>query len=255
MTTVKKIYDSIDEFAPFSIQDSFDNSGLLVGNENDEVDKTAVCLDITNEVIEEAHTSGAQLIVSHHPVIFDPLKKLKSNNPVYLLAKYGISAICAHTNIDMCTGGISDIMLELLGFSSNETLDIIYPQINAGYGRIVDLSETVSVGELAKKAKKAFNVSCVRYNDIDTPVKRFAVCSGAGTSEIGVALAKNCQAIITGDIKWSGFVSGANCGICVIDAGHFHTENIVCGLLKKLVEKECSHCYVSPCSRDLCSYI
>lgn len=254
-TTVKKIYDIIDNFAPFSTQDEYDNAGLLVGSEKCAVNKIAICLDITDEVVEEAHTHNADLIVSHHPVIFDPLMSLSPENPVYLMAKYGINAICAHTNLDMCKGGISDIMMDLMGFKSNEVLHIVHPASGIGYGKIVTLNTPISADELAEKAKNAFNVSCVRYNNITKQISRFALCSGAGTSEIYNAISKNCQAIITGDVKWSGFVDGTNYNVSVIDAGHFHTENIVCNLIKKLVENECPECYISTLSRDLCSYL
>ncbi|MBP5605049.1 MAG: Nif3-like dinuclear metal center hexameric protein, partial [Ruminiclostridium sp.] len=103
--TVGDVYDYLNTYAPFRLQDGFDNSGLLVGNRESEIYRIAVCLDITNDVVDECERVGAQLIVSHHPVIFHRIHSLDENSPVYRLIKYNIAAICAHTNVDMVRGG------------------------------------------------------------------------------------------------------------------------------------------------------
>ena len=139
--TVGEVYDYINTYAPFRLQDDFDNSGLLVGSRDTEVYRLAVCLDITNEIVEECERAGAQLIVSHHPVIFHKLARIDENSPVYKLVKSGISAICAHTNVDMVRGGISDLMYNMIGFGDPKNapvLHLVYPDKNIGYGRIRD---------------------------------------------------------------------------------------------------------------------
>lgn len=237
---IKEIYNYINTFAPFSTQDSFDNSGLLIENENAEITRAAVCLDITNAVIDEAHKEGAQLIISHHPVIFHKPSSLDPKSPVFRLVKFGLSAICIHTPIDMASGGISDMMYELMGFGSPENapvLHTVHRDLKIGYGKIKTLEKPIEARELAQKAKEVFNCTSLRFVDGGKPIKTVAVCSGAGNDEVYTCIEKGVDALITGDIKWHGFVDAKNAGVTVIDAGHYNTEVIVCdALLKRLSE-------------------
>ncbi len=238
---LNEIYNYIDTFAPFSTQDGFDNSGLLVESGETEITKAAICLDITNEVIEEAHSCGAQLIISHHPVIFHKLAALDPKSPVFRLVKYGMSAICVHTPIDMASGGISDMMYGLMDFGSPEgapVLHVVHHGSGIGYGKVKTLETPISARELAEKAKNVFGCTSLRFTDGGKPIKTVAVCSGAGNDEIYTCIEKNIDAIITGDVKWHGFVDAKNAGVTVIDAGHYNTEVIVCELfLQKLAER------------------
>lgn len=237
---INEIYNYIDTFAPFSTQDSFDNSGLLVKNEITEITRAAVCLDITNAVIDEAYKAGAQLIISHHPVIFRRPSSLDTNSPVFRLVKLGLSAICVHTPIDMANGGISDMMYELMGYGSPKNapvLHTVHHDLRIGYGKIKTLDEPISAAELAHKAKAVFACDMVQYTDGGKPIKTVAVCSGAGNDEIYTCIEKDVDALITGDIKWHGFVDAKNAGLTVIDAGHYNTEVIVCdSICKRLSE-------------------
>ena len=255
--TVGDVYRLIDDFAPFSTQDKFDNAGLLVGSMDKPADRIGVCLDITAKIVEEAANKDIQLIVSHHPVIFHKLSALEPCDPVYLLAKHGISAICAHTNVDMARGGISDIMLELLDFKGDaRVLEPVHSD-GTGYGRIVELDFIADAKGLAEKCKKAFGCRIVRYYDSGRNIKTVGICSGAGGSEENVAHAAKmgCDALITGDVKHSGFMEAANRGITVIDAGHFHTENIICGQLAAMLDKRFDvTVYVAESSTDIVQY-
>lgn len=237
---IHEIYNYIDTIAPFSTQDDFDNSGLLVENENTEITRAAVCLDITNAVIEEAHAAGAQLIISHHPVIFRKPSSLNPKSPVFQLVKRGLSAICIHTPIDMASGGISDMMYELMGFGTPENAPVLHPihrDTGIGYGKIKTLDVPVTARELAQKAKSVFGCAAVRFCDGGKPIKTVAVCSGAGNDEVYTCIEKGIDALITGDVKWHGFVDAKNAGLTVIDAGHHNTEVIVCdALIKRLSE-------------------
>lgn len=257
MVTVGDVYKFIDDFAPFSTQDKFDNSGLLVGSMDMPADRIGVCLDITAKTVEEAARKGVQLIVSHHPVIFHKLSALEPCSPVALLAKHGISAICAHTNVDIATGGISDIMLELLDFKGDtEVLEPVHND-GSGYGRIVELDFAADAEGLAQRCKEVFGCEFVRYYDSGKVLKRVAVCSGAGGSEDNVenAAKKGVDALITGDVKHSGFMEAVNRGITLIDAGHFHTENIVCPQLAAELEKLGGEVWVMENSVDVVDYV
>ena len=258
MTTVNDVYRFLDSLAPFSAQDKYDNSGFLVGDKNDEVMKIAVCLDITNTVIEEAADLGANLIISHHPVIFNPLKEVYAESPVYNLIKRNISAICAHTNLDVATGGVSDVMVDLLDFSGDEVFEISDEKSGKGYGRVVTLDFVSEAAELAEICKRVFNCSAVRYCDNGRVLKRIAVVSGSGGSEENIkrCAEKNIDAIITGDVKWSAAVTAKNLGVAVIDAGHFHTENVVCSVLvSKLSQEFDTEVFIPYSNGDLFRYI
>ena len=112
MAVVGDIYNALDAFCPFDVHEQWDNVGLLVGESSAQVTRAAVVLDITSDAVERAHEAGAQLIISHHPVIFHPIKNLGAHDPVYLLAKYGMNAICAHTNLDCADGGVNDVLAQ-----------------------------------------------------------------------------------------------------------------------------------------------
>ncbi len=255
--TVRDIYEYINTLAPFSSQDSFDNSGLLVGNPDADVYRIAVCLDITNEVVDEAAKLGVSLIVSHHPVIFNPLKNVLVGNPVYSLISSGISAICAHTNLDMAaSGNVTDLMLELLDIKGSEVLEVVNSD-GTGYGRVAELTFDTTAKCLAEMCKTAFDCQRVRYSDSGNTIKKVALCSGAGNSVIDAALSKGCDALITGDIKWSSFVEAQNKGLSIIDAGHFHTENIMSNYLASLIEQQfpLADVFVPDSNTDICRYV
>lgn len=253
---VQQVYDFLNEQLPFDEQFPWDNSGLLIGDGDANVKAVCLCLDITNEVIEEAVKRKANLIISHHPVIFDAIKSVASGTPVHNLIKNKINAICMHTNADSAENGICDIMGDLLGFERSKT--IVTPQADGkGYGRVYDLPIATTGEALAESCKKVFDCKVVRYTDSDKPIKRVAVMSGAGGSDIPNALALCCDAIITGDVKYHAFVDAKNGGYCVVDAGHFYTENILCNYLSGILCRKFhrTEIFVAENSKDPCGYI
>ncbi len=257
---VHDVYNALNELAPFSTQDKFDNSGLLTGSMNKEVNKIAVCLDITNAIIEECAKSDVDLIVAHHPVIFNKLSAVEEDTPVCGLVRNSIAAICLHTPIDMAKGGICDMMYELMGWGNPcdaEVLHVIHHDKNLGYGRIAELEFGLSAKYLAETAKEAFNCTSVKYVDGGKTINRVAVCSGAGSDEVYTAMEKGVDAIITGDVKWHAFVDARNAGLTVVDAGHYHTETIVCGqLLNYLTEKfPEAEIFIPVNNEDVCEYV
>ncbi len=258
--TVGDVYDYLNTYAPFRLQDGFDNSGLLVGNRGSEIYRIAVCLDITNDIVDECERVGAQLIVSHHPVIFSRIHSLDENSPVYRLIKYNIAAICAHTNVDMVRGGISDVMYDLMGFGdpkNSPVLDVIHPDKNIGYGRIAYLDFEINADGLAETAKKAFNCKSVKYCDGGKSIKSVALSSGAGTDEVYNCIKMGIDAIVTGDVKHHAFVDARNAGVTVVDAGHYATENIIVSvLIRKLAAHFPDAEIFEPASNaEVCRYI
>lgn len=238
MTTVGELYRAVDEIAPFRLTDSFDNTGLLVGNAEAPVARALLALDITRAVVAEAREADAQLIISHHPVIFHPLKSLCGDDPAGMLLVSGIAAICAHTNLDRAQGGLSDEMARLLELRVLSVLSPMAGEPSCGYGRICEVEGEPTAALLAQRAKEAFGCAVVRYVEGSRPIRRIAVVSGSGGSELPAVLEQGVDAFITGDVKHDQWITAANEGLTLIDAGHFHTEAVFAApLMEKLAAR------------------
>lgn len=226
MVSVGEIYDYIDSFAPFGSAMSFDNPGLLVGNGKAGVSSAVLSLDITPAVVEEAHELGAELIVSHHPVIFHPLKSLSADSAPYLLAQYGIAAICAHTNLDMAAGGVNTCLAERLRLRNVRTLreyeDSGLPEALEGETGCEYTPEA-----FARFVKEALGCDGLRFTDGKRAITRVGLCSGGGADLVYAAAQAGCQAFVTGESKHNILLDAENMGVTLVDAGHFYTENPV----------------------------
>ncbi len=238
---VSEIFSFIDETAPFSSAMDFDNSGLLVGDPQAEVQKVLVALDCTNSCIEKAHKIGAQLIVSHHPVIFNGIKEVPAQSPVYLLARYEIAAICAHTNLDIADGGVNDCLADKLGLSRVRGLSrIICRDKNGGeiiryLGRLGLLPEAMPPVEFARFVKERLNTA-VRFCSGNRDIKRVAVCGGAGADCLGDAISCGADALVTSEVKHHIFLQAHSSGITLVDAGHLPTEDVVVEPLCRMLQ-------------------
>lgn len=250
--TVKELYDYIDLFAPFCAQESWDNSGLLVGEVSKEVKSIMLCLDITKEVAYEAVEKNVSLVISHHPVIFSPLKALTPNHPAVILSAGGVSAICMHTNFDLADGGLNDFLAKKLdlgkiidGSIENET----------GLGRIIELKRETSAFDLAKKVKESLGAKAVRLNSPEKMVKRVGVISGSGAGCYKLAMEKGCDALITGDVKHNLFIDAQNDGFSIIDAGHYYTENIITEYLLDRLDGAAKTVFIAESNKDITEII
>lgn len=235
MKTVKQIYDFLDLIAPFDSSMEFDNCGILVGDPNFQVNKVLLSLDITNEVCEEAKNLNAGLIISHHPVIFKPIKNIEFNKAVHKLIKYNLSAICAHTNLDIAENGVNFCLAKTLELTSLTYLSYFktYP-----LGFIGDLKSEMTSKEFALFVKNKLHCEGVRYTESFRKINKVAICSGSGGNLINNVIEKNADAFVTGEIKHSQILEANQFDITVVDAGHFKTENLIFfHLLKTLKEK------------------
>ncbi|MBQ4225973.1 MAG: Nif3-like dinuclear metal center hexameric protein [Oscillospiraceae bacterium] len=220
MVRVSDIYAYLDEIMPFSAQEEWDNSGLLVGSGETAVTKVLTCLDITLKTVYEAERIGAQLVVSHHPVIFHPLKRVMVGTPVYELIRSGISAVCCHTNADNAVNyGTNAAAYELM--KKNIALGEKTP-LPDGVGWMCDTPE-MSAKELAQLLAGIFG-RAPRYTAGSGSIKRIGFCSGSGGSMLADAAAAGCDAYITGDVKHDVFVDAENMGAALYDCGHYETE-------------------------------
>ncbi len=239
MATVREVYQYLDGLAPFSLQMSFDNAGFLVGRGSAQVTRILVSLDITEEVAAEAVELGAELIVSHHPVIFHPAKSITDATPdgriLLALTEGKIAAICAHTNLDAVAGGVNDALAQRLGLVQVEQLH--QDGVDAagrpyGIGRVGNTTGAPSYAPaFAAFVKEALGSNGVRYVDARRPVRRVAVGGGACAGMLGDALALGCDTFVTSDVKYNGFLDAKALGMNLIDAGHYPTEQVVCPVL------------------------
>ena len=252
------VINFLNERYPFSIQEKWDNSGYLVESLDRECSGILLSLDITSEAVNEADLKCIELIISHHPVIFEPRRSIKCSDPVYKLIESGIGAVCMHTNLDIAAGGTNGVILEKL----REKLELEgepepFEELGggSGLGWIVNLRESITVHKLAEICKAVFSCNTVRMSRNDEKnVSRIAFCSGSGGSMLSIADEKSCDCLITGDVKHDVWIDAANMGISVLDCGHFHTENIVLWELRRVLEErfplldiEIAESSVDPC--------
>ncbi len=226
MAKVKDFYGYLNSIAPFETQEDWDNSGMLVGDMNAEVKKAAVVLDITHEEIKKAKAIGADLIISHHPVIFNPIKSVTKGSVPYELVASSINALCCHTPLDIADGGTNDSLAELLGINVTRADD---PILRLG------TVEPTTAQELAGKIANTLNTK-VRYADAGKTIKKIAICTGAGCSLIEAA--GEIDAFITGDASHHNFLDCIQAGITLIAAGHYETEIIVVPVLVKKLQAQ-----------------
>ena len=238
MATVKSIYEFLDKIAPFNTALEFDNCGLLVGDFNKEADKVLLTLDITKNVVEEAREIGAQLIISHHPIIFKSLSEIRFNSTVHLLSKFEISAICAHTNLDIAPKGVNFCLAEKLALSNLEML--VYEE-NQPLGLIGELQSNMDPKEFALHIKNKLGCKGLRYTATDKKIKKVAVCSGSGGEFVIEAMKKGADAFVTGEIKHSQILKANEENLIIVDAGHYKTENVITEPLKNELEKHFSN--------------
>jgi len=227
MTTIQQVFDFIDSFAPFDTALSDDNPGLLVGGGNHPVTGIAVALDITGHCIDRAIRQNCNLIVSHHPVIFRPLKNIGAWSLPYLLVRGGLSAICAHTNLDAATGGVNDALAAALGLSEIDSLADPKTPGKPPIARVGNLPVSMSGTELARYTKTKLGTAAVRFTEGGKTITRVAVCGGAGIDLMNPAMDGGAQALITGDVRHHEFLEARHNGFTLIDAGHFETEVVV----------------------------
>ena len=239
MATVKDVYRYLDSKAPFYSQLGFDNAGFLVGRSDKPVRRILVALDITEEVAKEAALIHADLVVSHHPVIWDGAKSVTDESilgrKLLALISNDIAAICAHTNLDAAYGGVNDSLVSALGLLDTRLLKTYGTYVDGtpfGIEQIGVLSgEPVSLVEFAAFVKEKLGANGVRFVDAGRPVYKVAVGGGSCSSSIKDAFDAGCDTFITADIKYDSFLDAKALGLNLIDAGHYPTENIVCPVL------------------------
>ena len=221
--TVKEIYEYLDSIAPFNTAEEWDNCGLTVGSFNKDVKKIYIALDVTNDVLEDAISFGADLVITHHPMIFNPISQITDDGIVYKAVKSGMSFIASHTCLDKAEGGVNTCLANKVGIKNIKTAG---NDAFLKYGEI----EPCTAEEFAKKIKSALG-GMISFTDSGKTIKTVALCSGGGGDLVAEAKNIGADAFLTGEAKHHEYLYSKDFGISMFVAGHFETENVVCEYL------------------------
>jgi len=242
MTTVGDILKYVETLAPSAMKMDWDNVGLLCGSKGQPVTRALIALDPFEGVCREAAEVEAQVIVTHHPLIFSPLKSVTDETSigrsVQLLCRHGISAVNAHTNLDCAPGGVNDVLAAKLGLRD---IRVISPSGTDEEGREWGLLRCGCVEEQPLPAflahvKQALGAKGLRYVNSGRPVRKVAVGGGSCAGGMLEALDAGCDTFVTADVKYNQFWDAHDLGLTLIDAGHFATEDPVTEYLKAKLE-------------------
>lgn len=239
---VKDLLKILDETASFGLAEQWDNVGLMLGNTNQTIQGVLVALDPTEEVLTEAQELGADCIITHHPLIFHPLKSINTDQPLGKFLRralvHDIAVIGCHTNLDQTVGGVSDVLASSLGIQDCKPLvpaeNNSQPGDNIGFGRIGQLADPLNGEAFIGYLCDFFKLPALRVaGQLPEEISTVAVCGGSGSDLAEAAFAGGAQVYITGEVKHSTARWAEAAGFCIIDAGHFATENPV---VESLVE-------------------
>ena len=247
---------ALERFAPLPLQESWDNAGLQVGLTETEVSGALLCLDVNEKIVDEAIQKGCNLVVSHHPLLFRGLKTISDltdvQRTVMKAVQKGVCVISMHTNMDNAKGGVNYKMAEKLGlrdvlFLAPKTVD----GVESGSGVIGELPEAQASDDFVLAVKKAFGVECAMCNELlRRPVRKVALCGGAGDFLLDEALKAGADAFITGEMHYHQYFGyEQQIQICVI--GHYQSEQYTAEIFRDIIEKECPG--VRTCIAETCT--
>lgn len=242
MRIVNDVIKEMEKIAPTYLKEDFDNVGLMVGDRSKEVKKVLLALDCTLNVIEEAKRENADLIITHHPLIFRRPSNITTDTlqgkKIIELIKNDISLYSSHTNLDSVENGLNSTIVSLLGFEECAILEANKKEQSAGIGRLVSLNESISLEQLVNKVKKALSINHLRVVNGNDKITKIAIINGSGQDFIGKAVSLGADCIITGDTTYHFASDYKELGISILDVGHFASEQLVFfNVMKKLEEK------------------
>lgn len=242
---IKEVIEALERFAPLPLQEDWDNAGLQVGLTEAEVSGALLCLDVTEQVVDEAVSLGCNLIVSHHPLIFHKLSRITGDDyvqrSVMKAVAAGIVIVSMHTNMDNAKGGVNFKIAEKLGladvrFMSAKTIS----GIECGSGVIGEWGEPVAADDFVLMLKRTFGVECVQCNQLlRRGIRRVAICGGAGAFLIDEAIAEGADAFLTGEMHYHEFF-GHEQQIQIAVIGHYQSEQFTSEIFKTIIEEQCS---------------
>ena len=239
---VKDIIGNLEKKYPKVNAENWDNVGLIVGKLNQEVRKVQLSLDATDKAIENAIKNGAELIITHHPMIFKPVKTITTmdnlGRKIIKLIENNRSLYAMHTNLDSSKDGLNDYILNLLGVEKSKVIDVNEFDSEVGIGRLYTLSKELSIDEYATFVKNSLKIKNIRIisENREKIIKKVALINGSGMSYWRKVKSLGADLFITGDIGYHDALDAKEAGINVFDIGHFESENCFVELLRKDIE-------------------
>lgn len=249
---IKEIIYALEKFAPLPLQESYDNAGLQVGLTDVEASGVLLCLDVTEDVLDEAISLGCNLIVSHHPLIFGKIKKISDSNMVerciVKAIKHDVTIYSAHTNLDNAEDGVNYKIAEKLGLEDIRLLQPRMLQVNrdnetqnvlAGSGVVATVPVPEDALDFLMRVKEVFHIDCLMHNEIlDRPVKKVVICGGAGDFLLEHALEIEADAFLTGEMKYHMYF-GHEQEIQIAIMGHYQSEQYTKEIIYSIIADAC----------------
>ena len=261
---IKQVVDALEHYAPLPLQEGYDNAGLQVGlTEAVEMSGALLCLDVTEEVVDEAIRKGCNLIVSHHPLIFRKLARISDQNYVQRTVrkaiKNDITIVSMHTNMDAAKGGVNFKIAEKLGlanlrfFGGEKEVD----GVKGGNGVIGEFADGIAADDLVIMLRERFGVECVQCNQLlRRSIQKVALCGGAGSFLLDDAISAGADAFITGEMHYHEYFGHEQeIQICVI--GHYQSEQFTSEIFKSIIEEKCpgARCEISEINTNPIIYL
>lgn len=240
---VGQIFDYINEIAPWSYAEDWDNVGLMLGSREIKVQRVLLCMDVTSDVISEAVSIGANVILSHHPFIFSKLKTINMDTfkgrQIAGLIKNNISIISAHTNLDAAIGGVNDTLAEAVGLKNYRNLKSYIPQgfsIDLGMGKVGELADEIDFDVFVDNVIKKLEIKHFRtIGKRPSIIKKVAVFCGSFDDDLESVKRQAADVLITGDIKYHTALDAVQMGLCILDVGHFASEHLILDKLRDIL--------------------
>ncbi|MFA6283967.1 MAG: Nif3-like dinuclear metal center hexameric protein [Desulfurivibrionaceae bacterium] len=244
----------LNSIAPFAMAEPWDNVGLMAGDPDQQVNGILVGLDPTEALIHEALSLNLNTIITHHPLIFHPLKTIRTNTPLGRMLKtalgHNLSLIACHTNLDLIAAGVSNALAEKIGLHDTRPLTGQEPAASdqkPGFGKIGTLPAPLPAGQFLSLLLTALNTPGIRLaGSLPESIHTVALCGGSGSDLAETAWAMGAQVYITGEVKHSVARWAEAAGFCVIDAGHYPTENLIVPVLAEILKKSCADSGFAP---------
>lgn len=235
---IKEVAEALERFAPLPLQESYDNAGLQIGLTDADASGVLLCLDVTEEIIEEAEREGCNLIITHHPLLFRGLKCIADRNLVERCVRRailaGITIYAAHTNLDNAEGGVNFAIAERLGLQNVRFLQPL-PSGQGGSGVIGELPEAIEAQAFLQSVKQKFHVASLQHNTLPTrAIRTVALCGGSGDFLLGEAIKCGADAFLTGEMGYHQFFGYDN-HILVAALGHYQSEQFTVQLMASIL--------------------
>ena len=239
---IKEVTEALERFAPLPLQESYDNAGLQIGLTDADASGVLLCLDVTEEIIEEAEREGCNLIIAHHPLLFRGLKCIADRNLVERCVRRailaGITIYAAHTNLDNAEGGVNFAIAEHLGLQNVRILQPL-PSGEGGSGIIGELPNAIEPLAFLKGVKREFQVAAMQHNLLPArPIRKVALCGGSGDFLLSQAIKCGADAFLTGEMGYHQFFGYDN-QILIAALGHYQSEQFTVQLMARILRNAC----------------